>query len=82
MRGNGVTTCPKCWPGKYKNFLFHKDGTVWGKSRKVAGKMYWEWYRKSGTIMRSGYLKAGKQVGKWTTYDAKGKVYKVTDFDK
>jgi antitoxin component YwqK of YwqJK toxin-antitoxin module len=29
--------------------------------------------------MRSGYFKNGKQTGKWTTYDRKGKVYKVTD---
>ena len=28
--------------------------------------------------MRSGYFDKGKQVGEWTTYDGKGKVYKVT----
>jgi antitoxin component YwqK of YwqJK toxin-antitoxin module len=39
---------------------------------------YWEWYRKTGVIMRSGYFDKGKQVGEWITYDAKGKVYKVT----
>lgn len=39
---------------------------------------YWEWFRKTGVIMRSGYFDKGKQVGEWTTYDAKGKVYKVT----
>ncbi len=39
---------------------------------------YWEWFRKDGTKMRSGYFKAGKQVGEWTTYDRQGKVYKVT----
>ena len=40
----------------------------------------WEWFRKKGTKMRSGYFKNGKQVGKWTTYDRKGKAFKVTDF--
>jgi antitoxin component YwqK of YwqJK toxin-antitoxin module len=39
---------------------------------------YWEWYRKDGVIMRSGYFKNNKQVGEWTTYDRNGKVYKVT----
>jgi antitoxin component YwqK of YwqJK toxin-antitoxin module len=39
---------------------------------------YWEWFRKTGVIMRSGYFDKGKQVGEWTTYDSKGKVYKVT----
>ena len=29
--------------------------------------------------MRSGYFLDGIQVGKWTTYDKNGAVYKVTD---
>jgi antitoxin component YwqK of YwqJK toxin-antitoxin module len=43
---------------------------------------YWEWFRKDGTKMRSGYFRLGKQVGEWTTYDKKGKAVKVTNFDK
>jgi antitoxin component YwqK of YwqJK toxin-antitoxin module len=39
---------------------------------------YWEWFRKDGTRMRSGYFKSGEQVGQWTTYDKNGKVVKVT----
>jgi antitoxin component YwqK of YwqJK toxin-antitoxin module len=39
---------------------------------------YWEWFRKDGTIMRSGYFKNGEQAGEWTTYDKSGKVVKVT----
>jgi antitoxin component YwqK of YwqJK toxin-antitoxin module len=39
---------------------------------------YWEWFRKDGTIMRSGSFLAGKQVGEWITYDREGKVHKVT----
>ena len=31
-----------------------------------------------GTRMRSGYFEMGKQVGEWTTYDKRGKIYKVT----
>ena len=39
---------------------------------------YWEWFRKDGVIMRSGYFAMGKQTGEWTTYDKEDKVYKVT----
>jgi antitoxin component YwqK of YwqJK toxin-antitoxin module len=39
---------------------------------------YWEWYRKDGTLMRSGYFEQGEHVGQWTTYDKDGNVVKVT----
>ena len=43
---------------------------------------YWEWFRKDGVRMRSGYFERGEQVGEWTTYDKKGAVYKVTTMKK
>ncbi len=60
--------------------VYHKDGSVWAKGELTNGVTdgYWEWFRKDGSKMRSGYFKAGKQVGEWTTYDKAGKVYKVT----
>jgi uncharacterized protein YdhG (YjbR/CyaY superfamily) len=64
-----------------KNFIhYHKDGSVWAKGKMMSDQMhgYWEWFRKDGIIMRSGYFDNGKQVGEWTTYDKQGKVYKVT----
>jgi len=64
---------------KTKYVKYHNDGTIWAKGT-IAGDQpdgYWEWYRKTGVIMRSGYFDKGKQVGEWTTYDAKGNVYKV-----
>ena len=59
---------------------YHNDGSIWAKGTTVDGQLdgYWEWYRKDGTRMRSGYFERGKQVGEWTTYDKKGKIYKVT----
>lgn len=59
---------------------YHTDGSVWakGKMKDDQPDGYWEWFRKDGIIMRSGYFEKGKQVGEWTTYDKKGKVYKVT----
>jgi len=41
---------------------------------------YWEFYRKDGTLMRSGSFERGKQVGIWTTYDQQGHPYKETKF--
>ena len=63
-----------------KYVKYHNDGTIWAKGTLVDDQPdgYWEWYRKTGVIMRSGYFEKGKQVGEWTTYDNKGKVYKVT----
>jgi antitoxin component YwqK of YwqJK toxin-antitoxin module len=59
----------------------HKGGSVRAKGWLRDGQLdgYWEWFRKDGTIMRSGHFDMGTQVGEWTTYDAKGEVYKVTD---
>jgi hypothetical protein len=62
------------------HLLYHKDGTVWAKGRKREGVAtgYWEWFRKDGTRMRSGYFTNGDQSGDWTTYDAQGRAVKVT----
>jgi antitoxin component YwqK of YwqJK toxin-antitoxin module len=59
---------------------YHKDGTVWAKGQTIddVPTGYWEWFRKDGTKLRSGYFENGKQVGEWTTYDKNGKMYKVT----
>ena len=43
---------------------------------------YWEWFRRDGTLMRSGYFINGKQSGEWITYDNNGKPYRKTNFDK
>jgi antitoxin component YwqK of YwqJK toxin-antitoxin module len=60
---------------------YHNDGSVWAKGQHRAGKAtgYWEWFRKDGTRMRSGYFEGDEQVGKWTTYDQQGTAFKVTD---
>jgi antitoxin component YwqK of YwqJK toxin-antitoxin module len=60
---------------------YHANGkTIWSKGKTINGipDGYWEWYRVDGTLKRSGYFVNGKQTGSWTTYDNKGKLYKVT----
>jgi len=61
---------------------YHANGiTRWSKGKVVDGQPdgYWEWYRRDGTLKRSGHFKLGEAIGEWTTYDDKGKVYKVTN---
>jgi antitoxin component YwqK of YwqJK toxin-antitoxin module len=61
---------------------YHKDRSVQAKGNLVNGVLegYWEWFRKDGSKMRSGYFKAGKQSGEWITYAKTGAVVKITNF--
>ncbi|MCA9146630.1 MAG: hypothetical protein KDB05_27820 [Planctomycetales bacterium] len=73
---------PKKKASKAKQDIhYHKDGSIWAKGQSIDGVLtgYWEWFRTSGVIMRSGYFDDDVQVGDWTTYDKKGNVYKVTN---
>ena len=67
-----------------KRIVHHKDGSVWAVGKMVGSVPdgYWEWFRKEGSKMRSGYFEKGKQIGQWITYDKTGAVVKVTNFDK
>ncbi len=68
---------------KKKYTHYHTDGSIWAKGFMAAGNTegYWEWFRKDGSKMRSGAFKTGKQVGKWITYDKKGRIHKITKMD-
>lgn len=59
---------------------YHKDGSIWARGQMANGVPtgHWEWFRLDGTRMRSGHFENGEQTGEWTTYDKKGKIYKVT----
>ena len=35
---------------------------------------FWEFYRKDGSLMRSGYFEYGTQTGVWKTFDRTGKM--------
>jgi len=72
---------PKKQLARSKPFIkYHNDGTVWAKGQTIKDVPtgYWEWFRKTGTKMRSGSFENGEQIGRWTTYDKDGKVFKVT----
>ena len=67
-----------------KHIQYHKNGSIWGKGSIRNGQLhgYWEWFRKDGTKMRSGYFDCGKRVGEWITYSKKGRPYKTTVVDE
>lgn len=68
-----------------KHIQYHKDGTVWAKGQMLGDVPvgYWEWFRREGTMMRSGtFDQSGNQTGEWTTYDRSGNVHKVTDMSR
>ncbi len=46
------------------------------------GEMHgsWEFYRRDGSVMRSGEFDRGQQIGTWRTYDRSGAVVKETVF--
>jgi antitoxin component YwqK of YwqJK toxin-antitoxin module len=41
---------------------------------------FWQFFRKDGSLMRSGSFDRGVQVGIWTTYTRDGNALKETDF--
>ncbi|WP_062077358.1 toxin-antitoxin system YwqK family antitoxin [Demequina globuliformis] len=59
---------------------FHADGSIWARGQMYQGVEhgYWEFFRKDGTLMRSGTFDRGRQVDEWITYDKTGAPYKVT----
>ena len=59
------------YPKKSGEFLeLYDNGFVKAKGKYLEGEMhgYWEFYRRDGSIMRSGKLSHGEPVGEWTTY--------------
>jgi uncharacterized protein YdhG (YjbR/CyaY superfamily) len=59
------------YPKASGEFLeFYDNGFLKARGKYRAGQMhgYWEFYRKDGSIMRSGKLSHDKPVGEWTTF--------------
>ena len=61
---------------------FYENGLPRFKGKTVAGKMQglWEFFRKDGSLMRSGHFKDDVQIGVWKTFDRSGRLVKETDF--
>ena len=50
---------------------FYLDGEMHGS---------WAFYRRDGSLMRTGRFERGRQVGTWQTFDRAGNVVKETAF--
>lgn len=62
----------------------YSTGAIQSTGFTLDGEMhgYWEFFRKDGTMMRSGHFDRGVQVGTWRTFERSGRLVKETDFSK
>jgi len=62
----------------------YDNGKVRFRGANLDGKMHgaWKFFRRDGSLMRSGSFENGKQVGVWRTFDASGRVVKETTFTR
>jgi antitoxin component YwqK of YwqJK toxin-antitoxin module len=53
---------------------FYENGLPRFKGDYLDGEMHgmWEFFRKDGSLMRSGEFNRGTQIGIWRTYDRAG----------
>ncbi len=53
---------------------FYENGLPRFKGEYLDGEMhgFWEFFRKDGSLMRSGSFDRGNQTGVWRTYDRLG----------
>jgi antitoxin component YwqK of YwqJK toxin-antitoxin module len=60
----------------------YDNGNVRFRGANLEGRMHgrWTFFRRDGSLMRSGSFDRGTQVGVWRTYDRTGSVVKETDF--
>ena len=61
---------------------FYDNGCLKLKGQTKAGQMHgtWRWWRRDGSLMRTGSFQDGVQTGEWTTYDRNGEPVKTTRF--
>lgn len=52
------------------------------KGKYLDGEMHgaWKFFRKDGSLMRSGSFDRGVQIGVWKTFDRDGNLVKETKF--
>jgi antitoxin component YwqK of YwqJK toxin-antitoxin module len=61
---------------------YYANGRVKFRGFRLGGDLHgaWEWFRTDGSLMRTGQLDRGRQVGVWRTFDRSGRLVKKTDF--
>ena len=59
-------------------------GAIQSRGYTLGGELHgaWEFFRKDGSVMRTGEFDRGRQVGVWRTFDRTGRLVKETDLSK
>ena len=61
----------------------YPDGSLKFTGLRIEGEMHgddWTWYRRDGSVMRTGAFEQGRQIGTWRTYDRDGSLVTEKDF--
>lgn len=66
------------------DIAYYGTGALQSRGFTLDGEMHgaWEFFRKDGSVMRTGEFDRGRQVGVWRTFDRTGRLVKETDFSK
>jgi uncharacterized protein YdhG (YjbR/CyaY superfamily) len=61
---------------------YYDNGVIRSRGRYKGGKMHgkWEFFRRDGSVMRTGDFRDGAQAGIWVTWDKNGRKVKETSF--
>ena len=62
----------------------YDNGKTRYRGQNLDGKMHgaWKFFRRDGSLMRSGSFDRGRQVGVWRSYKRSGEVAKESTFAK
>ena len=62
----------------------YDNGKTRFRGNNLDGKMHgaWKFFRRDGSLMRSGSFDRGRQTGVWRTYNRSGDVMKETRFPR
>lgn len=66
------------------DIAYYGDGGLQSRGFTLDGEMHgrWEFFRKDGSVMRTGEFDRGRQVGVWQTFDRAGRLVKETAFSE
>lgn len=76
LTGMASTSEPTAVTNRYSTGAVQSTGSI------LDGEMHghWEFFRKDGSMMRSGEFDRGQQTGTWRTFDRAGRLVKETAF--
>lgn len=64
--------------GEVREFYDNGFCKVTGSVRNDQPHGMWQWYRRDGTLLRTGQFRSGIRAGTWTTYDRAGAAVTTT----